>query len=160
MLSSTGAKLYSDDQKSPKRMQPPSSFKAKLDEIEDEILQLAQELSFCKKEVKNLQSEQATVAEVAQTQSDDIERYLNKETKILEDIINKSHQRQLAENSRFMQQCNQTKRMDDDLNAERIGCVERVQQVQCTVGVETDKMDVYTQPLSARGPGGKADEAK
>jgi len=38
MLSSSGVKLIADEQKSPKRMQPPSSFKAVLDEIEEDTL--------------------------------------------------------------------------------------------------------------------------
>jgi hypothetical protein len=43
----------------------PSSFRAALDGIEDEITQLAQEVAFCKKEVMILRSEQATIVDVA-----------------------------------------------------------------------------------------------
>jgi len=76
-------------------------------------------VAYCKKEVNVLHSEQQTVGEVAQTQCDDIERYLKKETNILEDTINKAQMRQKAENSRFFQQCQQTHRMANELNADR-----------------------------------------
>lgn len=66
------------------------NFKATLDEIEADILQLAQEVAFCKKEVGILHSEQGTIEVVAKTQCTDIRRYLEKETAILEDVINKA----------------------------------------------------------------------
>ncbi len=86
---------------SPSSTNQPFSFKATLDQIEEDILQLSQEVAFCKKEVHILHTEQETVATVATTQCLDIERYLNKETNILEDVINKAQIRQKAENSRF-----------------------------------------------------------
>ena len=57
-----------------------------------------------RKEVHILKSEQDTVEEVSNTQSQDIKRYLQKEVLILEDVINKFNVRQKAENSRFNQQ--------------------------------------------------------
>ena len=48
------------------------SFKATLDSIEDDILQLAAEVAFCKKEVGILHTEQATIETVATTQCADI----------------------------------------------------------------------------------------
>ena len=43
-----------------------------LDSIEDDILQLAAEVAFCKKEVGILHTEQATIETVATTQCADI----------------------------------------------------------------------------------------
>ena len=79
----------------------PFSFTAVLDEIEADILHLAQEVAFCKKEVGILHTEQGTIEQVAKTQCADIQRYLEKETNILEDVIAKSSARQKAENARF-----------------------------------------------------------
>lgn len=81
------------------------NFQTTLEEIEADILNLAQEVAFCKKEVHILHSEQSTIEVVAKSQCADIRRYLEKETNILEDVINKAQQRQKAENSRFHQQC-------------------------------------------------------
>ena len=43
------------------------NFKSTLDEIEADILSLAQEVAFCKKEVNILHSEQGTIEIVAKT---------------------------------------------------------------------------------------------
>lgn len=43
------------------------NFKTTLDEIEADVLQLAQEVAFCKKEVNILHSEQGTIEVVAKT---------------------------------------------------------------------------------------------
>jgi hypothetical protein len=65
----------------------PNSFKTALEEIEDEILAFKEEVSFATKEYKILKSEQDTIIDVAKAQDQDIERYLNKEIRILDDII-------------------------------------------------------------------------
>ena len=127
----------------------PFSFTATLDQIEEDILQLAQETAFCKKEVHILHTEQDTVAQVATTQCADIERYLLKETNILEDVINKANNRQKAENSRFFSQAVQTNRMRQELDDERSALVARVMKVQEVLGVPTDNMDAFKQPLKA-----------
>lgn len=46
----------------------PNSFITALEQIENEVNSLAQEVSFCKKEVQILKSEQDTIIEVAQSQ--------------------------------------------------------------------------------------------
>ena len=56
-------------------------------------MNLAQQVSFCKKEVQILKQEQDTVEEVSETQCADIKRYLMKELAILDDVINKSNVR-------------------------------------------------------------------
>lgn len=79
----------------------PFSFKSAIEQIEEEILMLAAEVSLGKKEVGILKSEQDTIGEVAKSQTADIERYLDKEILILKDVIQKQHVRQNAEFARL-----------------------------------------------------------
>ena len=74
---------------------------ALVNELEDDINETRKELNFCKKEVQILKTEENTVAEMAQTKCDDIDRYLNKEIHYLEELIGKAQIKQKAENSRF-----------------------------------------------------------
>ena len=83
------------------RSQQPFSFKAAIDQLEDDILELKKEVAFCRKEVGILKTEQDTVEDVANSQTADIKKYLHKEISILDDVINKFNIRQKAENSRF-----------------------------------------------------------
>jgi len=53
---------------------------------------------FQRKEVRQLKSEQDTVEDVAKAQCADIERYLQKEIAILDDIQKKSDKKQKTEN--------------------------------------------------------------
>ena len=77
------------------------SFVAIVNELEDEITETRKELNFLKKETQILNTEKDTVAEMAQTKCDDIDRYLSKELHYLEELINKAQIKQKAENSRF-----------------------------------------------------------
>jgi chromosome segregation ATPase len=108
------------------RSQMPFSFKASVDQLEDEINNLRQELAFCKKEVQILKTEQDTVEEVATAQSNDIERYLSKENNLLNDVINKFSIRQKAENTRFQVQVSQCRQILNDLEDNRLECVRNV----------------------------------
>ena len=54
---------------------------------------LKQEVAVSRKEVKQLKGEQDTVEDVAKAQCTDIERYLSKEIKILDDVICKANKR-------------------------------------------------------------------
>lgn len=81
------------------------SFIANLQELEDEIAETRKELNFCIKEVRILNTEKDTVAEMAQTKMEDINKYLTKEIHYLEELISKAHTKQKAENSRFQFQC-------------------------------------------------------
>ncbi len=65
----------------------PNSFITALEEIEDEITKLSAEAAYYKKEYKLLKSEFDTITDIAKSQHTDIERYLAKEIKILDDII-------------------------------------------------------------------------
>ena len=58
--------------KSPSNFLLPNSFVTALEEIEDEILNLKAEISFCNKEYKILHSELDTITDVAKTQNADI----------------------------------------------------------------------------------------
>lgn len=49
-------------------------------------MQLKQEVSFARKEVRQLKGEQDTVEDVAKAQCADIQRYLEKEIAILDDV--------------------------------------------------------------------------
>ena len=80
------------------RSQQPFSFKAAIDHLEDDIMNLKQEVATARKEVKQLKGEQDTVEDVAKSQCNDIERYLKKEINILDDVIIKANKRQKAEN--------------------------------------------------------------
>ena len=53
------------------------SFIANLQELEDEIAETRKELNFCAKEVRILNTEKDTVAEMASTKMEDINKYLN-----------------------------------------------------------------------------------
>ena len=61
-----------------------------LDELEYDIGETRKELNFCKKEVKILNTEKDTVAEMAETKCQDINRYLHKEIHYLEELISKA----------------------------------------------------------------------
>lgn len=79
----------------------PFSFKAAIDQLEDEIKQLREEVMFQRKEVRQMKGEQDTVEDVAKAQCADIERYLQKEIAILDDIQKKADKKQRTENQRF-----------------------------------------------------------
>ena len=66
------------------------SFKAFCDELENDINETRKELQFCKKEVQVLNTERDTVLEMAKTKCEDIDRYLHKEIKYLEELIQKA----------------------------------------------------------------------
>ena len=66
------------------------SFIAIVQELEEEINETRKELNFCKKEVQILNTEKETVAEMAQTKCEDIDRYLTKEIHYLEELIGKA----------------------------------------------------------------------
>ena len=66
------------------------SFIAIMNELEEEINETRKELNYFKKEVAILNTEKDTVAEMARTKCDDIDKYLYKEIHYFEELINKS----------------------------------------------------------------------
>ena len=132
------------------RSQQPFSFKAAIDQLEEEIMQLKIEVAAAKKEVKQLKSEQDTVEDVAKAQCADIERYLRKEIAILDDVIIKSNVRQKAENSRFQIQISQVRQISYELDQSRLECVGSVRRVERNLGIEVDPNENFRQPLIER----------
>jgi hypothetical protein len=70
-----------------------------------------------------LRSEQATIVDVAHSQCQDIEKYLEKETNVLNDCINKQALRQKAEYSRLNEQVQDVKAIRNELDSGRMECV-------------------------------------
>mmetsp|Transcript_1086 Transcript_1086/g.2001 ORF Transcript_1086/g.2001 Transcript_1086/m.2001 type:complete len:104 (+) Transcript_1086:25-336(+) len=81
------------------------NFVSYINELEEEINETRKELKFCKKEVNILNTERDTMAEMSQTKTEDINKYLTKEIHYLEELIIKATSKQKAENSRFYFQC-------------------------------------------------------
>lgn len=132
---------------SPRNGLLPNSFKTALEEIEDEILALAAEVATQNKECKVLKSEQDTIVSVAKSQTADIERYLNKEVKILDDVILKQDTRQKTEHSRLNGQHKDVCHIVADLDSDRMECVRKLVRVQDVLGVATDPNEAFLQPL-------------
>lgn len=84
---------YNLSVQSPNNKMLPNSFKTALEEIEEEILDLKADVNFATKEYKILKSEQDTILDIANTQDTDIKRYLQKEIKVLEDVIQRTDAR-------------------------------------------------------------------
>lgn len=127
----------------------PNSFRTALEQIEDEIRALAAEVAFCKKETQILRSEQDTIVNVAKSQTQDIEKYLDKESTILNDAITKQSLRQKAEYSRITEQVVDCRNIRDELDSTRMECVGKLIRVQHALGIDTDPNEAFLQPLSA-----------
>ena len=132
------------------RSQQPFSFKSAIDQLEDEILELKREVTFCRKEVVVLKTEQDTVEDVAKAQTVDIKRYLQKEIAILDDVINKFNIRQKAENSRFQIQISQCRIILNELEDNRLECLRNLRKVESNLGIETDPNEFYQESLQKK----------
>ena len=104
---------------------------------------LAAEVSFCNKEVRILKSEQDTIVDVAQSQTKDIETYLDKETTVLNDAINKQSLRQKAEYSRLTEQVVDCRNIRDELDHSRMECVGKMLKVQRALGIDTNSNEAF-----------------
>lgn len=127
----------------------PNSFKTALEEVEDEICALAAEVAYQKKECQVLKSEQDTIVDVAKAQHSDIERYLAKECKILDDCILKQSDRQTSEYNRLDGQVKDATKIVNDLDSSRMECVRMLIRVQDVLGVRTDPNEAFMQPLAS-----------
>ena len=85
---------------------------------------------------------------MAQSKNSDIDKYLRKELKYLEELINKSQVKQKAENSRFSHQCQQVKLIANELDDERMILVKRVINVEDHLGIETGAFENEQHSLS------------
>ena len=126
----------------------PNSTITALEEIEDELLSVKQELAFLKKECQNLKSDNDTIVQIATTQHSDIQRYLDKEIRVLDDVINKQSKRQEAEHTRLKGQATDVKNVLRDLDSSRMECVRKLNRVEQVLGVHTDPNETFRQPLS------------
>lgn len=98
-------------------------------QIEDEILLLAAEVNYCKKEVGMQKGEMEQIARVADTQIRDVKDYLKKEVVILDEVIVKQRIRQNAEYSRLYRQCTEVEQLRKDIEVDRLKIVDRVVRV-------------------------------
>ena len=108
------------------RLQQPFSFNAAIAQLEEEIKQLREEVMFQRKEVRQLKANQDTVEDVAKAQCADIQRYLQKEIAILDDVQKKADKKQKTENSRFQLQISQVRQISYELDVSRQECVRAV----------------------------------
>ncbi len=108
------------------------------------------EVAFNKKECKILKSEQDTIVDVANAQSADIQRYLKKETRVLDEIIEKQNQKQNFEYKRLHGQVSDVKNIVTELDAARMECVNKLIRVQNVLGIVTDSNEAFMQPLSSK----------
>lgn len=137
-IGQAGANIVGGASAATLRSNQPFSFKAAIDQLEEDIMTLKQEVSFARKEVRQLKSEQDTVEDVSKAQCADIQRYLQKEIAILDDCINKANKRQKAEHSRFQVQISQVRKISTELDMSRMECVDSVIRVQKNLGIEVD----------------------
>ena len=113
-------------------------------------MQLKQEVSFARKEVRQLKSEQDTVEDVAKAQCADIKRYLEKEIAILDDVQIKANKRQVTENQRFQVQISQVRQIVEQLDDSRLECVQAVRRVETNLGIQVDANEKYKESLQEK----------
>jgi len=73
-----------------------------------------------------LNTERATVLEMASTKLDDIDKYLHKEIRYLDELVKKDHEKQSKEFSKFWLQTQQVKGIEDELDDHRMELVKRI----------------------------------
>ena len=126
------------------------NFTGFLADLESDINDTRKELNFMKNEVKILQTEQATVLEMAQSKCEDIDRYLNKEIHYLEELISKSDAKQVIEFNKFNFQCQQVDIINKELDDHRMELVKRVIVVEDHLGVVTGGLEQEHISLSGK----------
>ena len=84
---------------------------------------------------------------IAETQHCDIERYLDKETKVLHDVITKQQNKQATEHARLRGQVADVKGILGDLDESRMECVSKLLRVEKVLGVHTDPNETLRKPL-------------
>lgn len=77
------------------------------------------------------------MVDVARSQCLDIERYLDKEATILNDVIQKQSLRQKAEYSRLNEQIADVRNIRLELDNSRIECVKMLVNVEDVLGIST-----------------------
>ena len=84
---------------------------------------------------------------MAKAQCTDIQRYLQKEIAILDDVQIKAKKRQTAENSRFQLQIGQVRQISEELDDSRLECVQGVRRIEQNLGIEVDPNEKFTESL-------------
>ena len=87
---------------------------------------------------------------MAQTKCEDIDKYLHKEIRYLDELIIKSNQKQENEHHMFWNQCEQVKVILNELDDHRMELVKRVLTVQDHLGVDTGNLDAEAISLSGQ----------
>ena len=85
---------------------------------------------------------------MAKTKCEDIDKYLNKEIKYLDELIGKAHEKQIIEHQRFWGQCEQVKKIVVELDDHRMELVNRVLTVQDHLGIDTGPLAAEAVSLS------------
>jgi hypothetical protein len=88
-----------------------------------------------------LNTERETVLEMARTKLQDIDKYLHKEIRYLDELVKKDHDKQSKEFSKFWLQTQQVKTIEDDLDDHRMELVKRILTIQDHLGVETGPLE-------------------
>ena len=73
-----------------------------------------------------MNTERDTVLEMASTKLDDIDKYLHKEIRYLDELVKKDHEKQSKEFSKFWLQTQQVKGIEDELDDHRMELVKRI----------------------------------
>ena len=73
-----------------------------------------------------MNTERETVLEMARTKLQDIDKYLHKEIRYLDELVKKDHDKQSKEFSKFWLQTQQVKTIEDDLDDHRMELVKRI----------------------------------
>ena len=126
------------------------SFSGFVYDLEEEIAETRKELNFCKKEVQILNTERDTVLEMARTKLQDIDKYLHKEIRYLDELVKKDHDKQSKEFGKFWQQTQQVKGIEDALDDHRMELVKRILTIQDHLGVETGPLEAESITLSGK----------
>jgi hypothetical protein len=98
--------------------------------------------------VQILNTERETVLEMARTKLQDIDKYLHKEIRYLDELVKKDHDKQSKEFAQFWRQTQQIKAIEEELDDHRMELVKRILTVQDHLGVETGPLDMEAATLS------------
>ena len=110
-------------------------------------MQLKEEFSFCRKECRNLQTEQETVKTMSERKMQEVQNHLNKQLEVLSENINKTGFMQKNEHLRFTSQADHSKQMLNEFENERQYLLSLVHGVERSLGIETNPNENFTKPL-------------
>lgn len=91
---------------------------------------LRADVAFQKKEMLNLQTDSNTIISVAETQHKDIERYLAKECRVMDEIVIKQKDKQNVEYQKYQNSVNDVFNIVAELDDSRLECVQKLTVVE------------------------------